>query len=295
MKYSCGTFVEATCITKVAFCIKTLQHYYSLLREFVAEVLTEELEFQPKIVCNVENVLVRKFALNLLTVEGEKRPDMLRQRVCAGVKQACMFQRHVYPTKETSALVKSHTSSRRIEWSCVFDDVFRSTVLSSRKQREGLYRNLIAMFERVEPSENPPPSTKKKSRSRRSSILEESGVNADNALLSFAAQVLAYLPYTSSGDPLFIQHYITSIVALQGPQVLDKLAGFLRPYNLASQDVLDDNNAEEDAVRSFVRRFSAFAFLVVAISHSCPLFACLVAREGCQFGSSIGMRGSRDL
>jgi cohesin loading factor subunit SCC2 len=40
---------------------------------------------------DVENLVVRKNALNLLIAEGEKRPDMLRQRVCAGIKQAFSF------------------------------------------------------------------------------------------------------------------------------------------------------------------------------------------------------------
>ena len=196
---------------------------------------------------DVENDHVRKFALNLLTLEGEKRPDMLRQRVCAGVKQACKFQRVVYSSNETSALVKKQKGNRTV-MECVFDDVFRECIISSRKQREGLYRNLITMFERVEISGKAALSAKK-ARSRRSSILvEEPQTGIDTPLLSFSAQVLAYLPYTSVGDPLFIQHHITAIVALQGPQLQDRLAAFLRPHGLASSDELDDTNAEEDAL-----------------------------------------------
>jgi cohesin loading factor subunit SCC2 len=196
---------------------------------------------------DVDNMVVRKFALNLLILEGEKRPDMLRQRVCAGIKQACWFQREVYPLKETSALVKVK-KGHRLETESVFDNVFRECIVSSRKQREGLYRNLIAMFERVEPNGNA--GKGKQARSRRSSgVLEDPNMMAANtSLLSFAAQVLAYLPYNSYGDPLFIQHHITSIVALQGPQVQDRLAAFLRPYGLSSSDEFDETNAVEDAL-----------------------------------------------
>lgn len=197
---------------------------------------------------DVENDGVRKFALQLLTVEGEKRPDMLRQRVCAGVKQACRFQRNVYPSNETSALVKKRKGSRQV-FECVFDDVFRECIISSRKQREGLYRNLITMFEKVEIGEAA--ASAKKARSRRGSFTQEGPDNdtaTDTPLLSFASQVLAYLPYTSAGDPLFIQHHISNIVALQGPQLQDRLANFLRPHGLASSDELDDPNAEEDAL-----------------------------------------------
>lgn len=175
---------------------------------------------------------------------------MLRQRVCAGIKQACKFQREVYPSKETSALIKIK-KGHRFEFESVFDNVFRECILSSRKQREGLYKRLLGMFERSEEPKSSPSndknSAKKKGRSRRSSFaFEEPEIEADISLLSFAAQVLAYLPYNSYGDPLFIQHHITSIVALQGPQLQEKMAVFLRPYGLASADEFDDMNAEED-------------------------------------------------
>jgi Sister chromatid cohesion C-terminus len=151
--------------------------------------------------------------------------------------------------KETSALEKKDLWTR-VEVETVFDDVFRECIVSSRKQREGLYRNLVAMFERVEPpeKESEPSSVKKKSRSRISFGLEASSSGSDSALLSFDAQVLVYLPYTSAGDPLFLQYHITSIVALQGPQLLDRLTAFLRDYGLASGDELDEANADEDAV-----------------------------------------------
>jgi cohesin loading factor subunit SCC2 len=46
---------------------------------------------------DVESPRTRSLALKLLAMEGEKRPDMLRQRICAGLKQAYSFQRVVYP------------------------------------------------------------------------------------------------------------------------------------------------------------------------------------------------------
>lgn len=206
---------------------------------------------------DVEDVVVRQFALNLLIIEGEKRPDMLRQRVCAGIKQACRFQREVYPGKEPSPLVKKNRAHRSETDATVFDEVFKACIISSRKQREGLYRNLIAMFERVEPDKKAKePSSAKKARNRRRSSLEKEPASTENdvSLLSFAAQVLAYLPYTSAGDPLFIQHHITSIVALQGPLLQDRLAAFLRPFGLSSSDELDDANAEEDALELAAKR-----------------------------------------
>lgn len=46
---------------------------------------------------DVESPRTRSLALKLLILEGEKRPDMLRQRICAGLKQAYSFQKVVYP------------------------------------------------------------------------------------------------------------------------------------------------------------------------------------------------------
>lgn len=230
--------------------IASLELLGQLLRQGLVNP-NEAVPFLLALQGDVENIGVRKFALNLLILEGEKRPDMLRQRVCAGVKQACRFQTEVYPTKETSALVQTH-KGHRVEVECVFDNVFRECIVGIKKQREGLYRNLIAMFEHVETDNiNGQASiiaSAKKARRRRSSVEEPPSANADLSLLSFAAQVLAYLPYTSVGDPLFIQHHATSIVALQAPQLLDRLAAFLRPYGLASSDELDDANFEEDSL-----------------------------------------------
>ena len=187
---------------------------------------------------------------------------MLRQRVCAGIKQACKFQREVYPTKEVSALIKIKRG-HRADYESVFDNVFRECVISSRKQREGLYKRLLGMFERSEEISTPPvissSAKKKKSRSRRSTgAFDEPDTDSDISLLSFAAQVLAYLPYSSYGDPLFIQHHVTAIVALQGSQLQDKLAEFLRPYGLSSSDEFDETNAEEDALEIAAKSNSPF-------------------------------------
>jgi len=230
-----------------------------LLGQLLRQGLVNTMQTVPYLLAlqgDVEDVVVRKFALNLLIVEGERRPDMLRSRISAGIKQACRFQRQVYPHKETSALIKK-SKGNKVEFETVLDDLFKHTIISSKKQREGLYRNLITMFEHVEPDEkSKAPTSAKKARARRRSSLGQPALEdeeRDMSLLSFAAQVLAYLPYTSVGDPLFIQHYITGIVALQAPLLSDRLNTFLRPYGLASRDELDDN-AKEDPLERAAKR-----------------------------------------
>jgi cohesin loading factor subunit SCC2 len=183
---------------------------------------------------------VRSLALKLLMIEGEKRPDMLRQRVCAGVKQASVFQSIVYPDKpEVSALVRvvRHGDA---SFECVFGSVFRECIASITKQRHGLFRNLLGLFNVKDRAG----SLETKARKSKSSMNKMAAVELP--LLSFAAQVLAHLPYTVASDPLYIIHHITSTVALQGADLLDRLSSLLRPYGLSSSDEYDESNTGED-------------------------------------------------
>ena len=187
---------------------------------------------------DVENSSVRSLALEYLITEGEKRPDMLRQRVRAGVKQACAFQRIVYPKRmHVSALIET---SNGVE--CVFDRVFKECMAPIRKQREGLYASLLSLFELKELSQSPTGAATSR---RPSPIRGRDGVT-DLSLLAFVAQILAHLPYTSALDPLFIIHKAGSIAALQGYHILDGFASLLRPLRLDNSDEWDDTNEEED-------------------------------------------------
>jgi len=181
---------------------------------------------------DVENQSIRSLALNLLMAEGEKRPEILRQRICAGVKQAYKFQRSVYPQKAlVSAIVQKNGT--------LFDAVFTECIASNRKLRLSLFKNLLGLFDLEE-------STSVSRRNSSKSSKATKSAPKDIALLSFAAQILAHLPYTTAGDPLFIVHTISSIVTLQGLQTLDKIADFLRPYGLSSSDELEEANIEEE-------------------------------------------------
>ena len=206
---------------------------------------------------DVEEDRIRSLALKLLMTEGEKRPDMLRQRACAGVKQAYLFQKSIYPEKdEVSALVDVNRNGR-IQKECVLGSVYRECIQSIKKQRQGLFRDLLGLFSAERVEEKPVESNGMKSpKKRRSSSQKKPTVQSMNdlALLSFAAQVLVHLPFTAAADPLYIIHKITSVLALQGPDLLDRLACFLRPYGLASSDEMDENNLTEDAIEVAARR-----------------------------------------
>ena len=169
--------------------------------------------------------------------EGEKRPDTLRMRISDGVKQAFDFQSKLRGGGQASALLPPSNPHQKIRES-IFDGVFRECVSKNKKQRQGLFKNLLNLFDvkDLQTEDSPRKKTKKKS----------SG--CDVALLGFTAEILAYLPYTTATDPLIIIHQIRSMVSLQGEQVVDFLANVLRPVGLASEDEYDDRNDGEDAL-----------------------------------------------
>jgi cohesin loading factor subunit SCC2 len=148
----------------------------------------------------------RSLSLKLLITEAEKRPDMIRQRVCAGVKQAYIFQRAVYPAQVDPTAVVRRKSSKTSEIESIFSDAFVECIRTSKKQRHGLYLNLLSLFDIEDHSHHP-------------SSPGNSRAPLDLPLLSFAAEVLAHLPYNTAGDPLFLIHHISSVAALQGAQV----------------------------------------------------------------------------
>lgn len=179
---------------------------------------------------DIDNEAIRSLALQLLMKEAEKRPDTLRRRICAGVKQAYEFQRALYSSKEQVSAVVVSMRGKSVDVQSIFGSVFEECLVKNRTQRLGLYKSLIGLFELDDFAST-----------RKSKIAPK-----DLSLLSFAAQILAHLPYNTATDPLYIVHHITSIVTLQGLQTLDRLATFLRPYGLSSSDEFDENNAEED-------------------------------------------------
>jgi cohesin loading factor subunit SCC2 len=199
---------------------------------------------------DVEEDRIRSLGLKLLMIEGEKRPDMLRQRACAGVKQAYLFQKLVYPDRaEVSALVDVNRNGK-LQKECVLGSVYKECIQSIRKQRQGLFRNMLSLFS-IETVEDRSETNGKKSKK---AAKESTSQSTDLALLSFSAQVLAYLPFSAAADPLYIIHSISSMLALQGPDLLDRLASFLRPYGLASTDEMDENNLSEDNIETAARR-----------------------------------------
>jgi cohesin loading factor subunit SCC2 len=219
---------------------------------------------------DIENDNIRSLALQFLSAEGEKRPDTLRRRICAGVKQAFEFQRVVCTRigQVSATVVVKNGRESNIE--CIFSSVFRECIGNIRKQRHGFFKNLLSLF-------------KLKTDSR-----GQKAEGKDLALLSFVSQILAHLEYRSADDPLFIIHEITSMVTLQGAETLDKMAAVLRKVGLASSDECDDDIAIEDALerasRSKFPSRTNEAHPLAANSFDMPQFVSL-----CQDGMAFGL------
>jgi cohesin loading factor subunit SCC2 len=202
-----------------------------------------------------EEPRIRHLALQLLMVEGEKRPDMLRQRIRAGIKKACDFQRASYPNKEVSALVTVRHGDT-VATECVFNDVFKECLVRNRKQRHGFYRSLIGLFllpdaagiSSTDAVASPDKRLAKRHKSSRATRRKAAAPAVDLDLILFASQILAYLPYEASGDILYIAHEIVKARSLHEDEIVEALAALLRPVGLSSSDALDESLIDEDAL-----------------------------------------------
>lgn len=207
-------------------CVDLLSH---LLRQGLLNPF-QTIPFLLGLQGDVEAPDIRMLALKLLINEGEKRPDMLRQRICAGVKNAYRFQQTVYPERETTAGM-ARVDQGRTSYECIFGAVFKECIRNTKKQKQGLFTNLLGLFNTGDSDE-----LTKKTKKRNMVELP---------LLSFTAELLAYLPYNTANDPLFIIYQIQSTVALHAGQHLDSMISFLKEQGFPV-DANDDNTEEDD-------------------------------------------------
>merc|ERR1711865_495252 len=123
---------------------------------------------------------IRGKALKYLMLEGEKRPDMLRQRLCAGVKHAYLFQVAVYPELEDVSALIIIKKDGGLQKECVFGSVYKECISKIKKQRRGLLRHLLNEFD---------------TQSLKKEDLKKNDLHKNELmLLSYTSQVIAYLP-----------------------------------------------------------------------------------------------------
>ena len=186
---------------------------------------------------DVKAPATRNLALKLLLNEGEKRPDMLRQRICAGVKHAFSFQKAVYSSDDNGAprvtALLTRTEGQRVVTETIFDQVIKESAIRNKgAQRQGLLKGIISLFEKDPDSEN---------------------TDADQLpLLAFASEILAHLPYTALNDPLFIVYHSSCITALDGQAIINQFA------KLTGGDPYDPNAGEDDIELAVAKKKGRF-------------------------------------
>jgi len=222
---------------------------------------------------DVSNPSIRLLALQILIREGEKRPDMLRQRVCAGIHQAYLFQRrHNAATEDIVAVIweKDHGQKKP---ECVFARIYNDSLSASRVQKHAMYKSLLGLFTTIKGSgylldesdesfledDSQIPKSEDKTTPTGIALRSRNKIRKSNCktpedrtkdlvegipLLCYASQLLAHLPYAASVDVLYVIHQITKILALEGGQLLDRFAILLGPY-------IPDLNGDEKEIESY--------------------------------------------
>lgn len=188
---------------------------------------------------DVQSPTLRLLALRLLIRESEKRPDILRQRICAGVKEAYLFQRDViHCDDQVTALIfetQENSCAQRAE--CIFGQLYKECLNSSKTAKQALFKTLIGLFvsfdgEDLDVSGVKEGSAKNtKHNERRIRLSMNAPVAALNLpFLCYVAQILAHLPYNACMDPLYIVYQVSNAITIHGEPLLYRFARFLGPY-----------------------------------------------------------------
>ena len=222
-------------------CEKIRLHSLHLIEILLRQGLINPMDTVPHLLAlqgDIKHPAIRSLALKLLIQEGTKRPDMLKQRISAGIYQSFNFQRTVYPDHiRITALLSSKGSE------CIFGQIFKDTIRSSRQQSLKILRSLLGLFvfsknEEIEPKEREKKNEPKGKESRIKQL----------PMLCFAAEMIAHLPYNHLGDVLFIVHHISSIISLEGVSLVYRLVDFLKPHGLVSKESVETDRKIKDSL-----------------------------------------------
>ncbi len=124
---------------------------------------------------------------------------------------------------------------------CIFGPVFQESMRNNRTHTNRVLKSLLALFTGDE--ENSQPNKLQ--------------------LLSFTAEVIAYLPYNHLENILFIVHQISGIVSVKGNDVLSRLHLFLCPLGLTTEDsdLGEDDKLEAAATKPNPSRTKALSIM----------------------------------
>ena len=137
---------------------------------------------------------VRQDALRLISIEGDKRPEILRQRVRRGIELGMELQlilgNNFSPVlRKGDGLVES-----------VFGQVYADCIRSDKLMRQNLFKTLINIFVDAERAED-----------------------TSEVFHNYVGSTLAHLPFETINEILNIIHQTSSIVAVDGGALVDQI------------------------------------------------------------------------
>lgn len=180
---------------------------------------------------------IQETSVKLLMDECDRRPEIVRQLFCEGIKSCFYFQNNVYNDLQTPTALLTQKNEKNCT-QCIFDQVYVEVIRSSRTHSNRVIKCLFGLFD---------------GQHNRRGQANEKYFSKSLRLLSFASEVLAFLPYNHLGDVLFILHTISSIVGMKGSEVLSKLSECCSSVGLTNRDGdLDDKDViEKSAAKKY--------------------------------------------
>lgn len=184
-----------------------------------------------------------------------------------GVRRSYQFQRQVYPDiSHVTALVSSKTSDGKELSECIFGQIFKDAIRSSRLYSTRILRSLFALFTNPNKHFNDHTFVQENH-----DVMDVCGENSSSflcriPLLSFTAEIIAHLPYNHLGDVLFIVHHVSGNIAMEGNDFMMRFAEFLYPFGLTNNE--DGDLTEEDIIEKAARGKSSSQKNVLKIIQS---------------------------
>jgi len=180
---------------------------------------------------------IQEISVKLLMDECERRPEIVRQLFCEGIKSCFYFQNNVYNDLHTPTALLTQKNEKHLS-QCIFDQVYVEVIRSSRTHSNRVIKCLFGLFDGYH---------------NRRGQTNETHFSKSLRLLSFASEVLAYLPYNHLGDVLCILHTISSIVGIKGSEVLSKLSECFSSVGLTNRegDLEDKDVIEKSAAKKY--------------------------------------------
>jgi len=215
-------------------------HSLLLVQTLLRQGLINPMDTVPHLLAlqgDIEQPAIRAISLKLIIEENERRPDIIRQRLVAGVQRSFQFQRQMYPGRSyVTALVLRKCFDGNDLSECIFGQIFKDAIRNSRSHSTRILLSLLGLFTNTNKNSHNHASTPEGSHRQINSSDNSDSFLCKIPLLCFAAEIVAHLPYNHLADVLFIVHQISGSISVDGNEFMMRFADFLQPYGLTNED-----------------------------------------------------------